>query len=43
MTEIILKAQDARLAAQDILITAQKSQLDDLEKRLNTESEVNKN
>ena len=37
-----MKAQDARISAQDILITAQKSKLDELEKRLNTESEVNK-
>ena len=41
-TEIIMKAQDARISAQDVLITAQKSKLDELEKRLNTESEVNK-
>ena len=41
-TEITIEAQNARISAQDALISAQQSKLDGLEKRLNTETEINK-
>ena len=40
--EQIIKANDRRISAQDLLISAQQAKLTDIEKRLTTETEVNK-